>query len=63
MRVPKPNLQKVIHQCNLIKNFIKKFNSITEDYFFLEKSRNSCGIRCCLKEKQKTAYGYIWKES
>jgi group I intron endonuclease len=62
MRVPKPNLQTPVFQYGLEGNFIKEWKSITEAYLFLRKSINSSGITCCLKGRQKTAYGFIWKE-
>ena len=40
--------------------FEKSFNSITEAYDFLETPING-NISKCLKGKQKTAYGHIWK--
>lgn len=61
MRVPKPNLQKIIHQYDLEDNFIKSFPSLNEAYISLNKSTNSSGITCCLKNRQKTAFGYKWK--
>lgn len=62
MKVPKPNLQKPIYQYDLKENFIREFKSITEAYLFLGKTTNSSAITCCLKKRQKTAYGFIWKE-
>jgi hypothetical protein len=62
MRVPKPNLQTPIFQYDLEGNFIKEWKSITDAYLFLGKNTNSSGITCCLKGRQKTAYGFIWKE-
>jgi group I intron endonuclease len=62
MRVPKPNSQKPVFQYNFEGNFIKEWKSITDAYLFFGKSINSSGITCCLKGKQKTAYGFIWKE-
>ena len=61
MRVPKPNLQKSITQYDLKGNYIKDWNSVTEVYISLSKPINSSGITCCLKGKQKTAFGFIWK--
>ncbi len=63
MRVPKPNLQKPVYQYDLNNTFIKKWNSITEAYISFGKTINSSGITCCLKGKQKSTYGYIWKEN
>jgi group I intron endonuclease len=62
MRVSKPNSQKPVFQYNFEGNFIKEWKSITDAYLFFGKSINSSGITCCLKGKQKTAYGFIWKE-
>jgi hypothetical protein len=62
MRVSKPNSQKTVFQYNFEGNFIKEWKSITDAYLFFGKSINSSGITCCLKGKQKTAYGFIWKE-
>lgn len=62
MRVPKPHSQKKVSQYDLKGNFIQKFNSITEAYIFFNKPLNSSAITCCLKGKQKTAFGFIWKK-
>jgi group I intron endonuclease len=61
MRVPKPNLQKSILQYDLADNFIKEFPSLNEAYNSMNKPLNSSGITCCLKNRQKSAFGYKWK--
>jgi len=63
MKVPKPNLQKNVSQYDLKGNFIKRWDSITEIYLYFNKPINSSAITCCLKGRQKTAYGYIWKNN
>jgi group I intron endonuclease len=61
MRVPKPNLQKSVIQYDLKENFLRKFTSLNDAYIFLNKPTNSSGITCCLKNRQKSAFGYKWK--
>lgn len=53
--------KKKISMFDKKENFIKDFGSITEAYDFLEIPVNG-NISKCLKGKQKSAYGYIWKE-
>lgn len=51
--------KKPISQFDLEGNHIKNFNSINEAARYLN-IRND-GISACLRKKQKTAYGFIWK--
>jgi len=51
--------KKPISQFDLEGNHIKNFNSINEAARCLN-IRND-GISACLRKKQKTAYGFIWK--
>jgi hypothetical protein len=46
---------------DLAGNFIKSFFSITEAMKQLGLSNKQGNICACLKGRQKTAYGYIWK--
>lgn len=48
--------------CNKDGETLRTFKSITEAYDFLSVSIGG-NIGKCLKNKQKTAYGYIWRES
>jgi group I intron endonuclease len=52
-------LKKAILQYDLGGNFIAEYESINEASRKLN-IRND-GISACLRKKQKTAYGYIWK--
>ena len=51
--------KKSISQFDLEGNHIEDFNSINEAARHLN-IRND-GISACLRKKQKTAYGFIWK--
>lgn len=61
MRGPKPHLYVSVNQLDLDGNFIKNFPSVTDAYIFLNKPTNGSCIACCMKGRQKTAYGYRWE--
>ena len=42
-------------------NFIRRFDSIVDATEYLGKDRYCNGISCCLRGKNKTAYGFIFK--
>ena len=46
---------------DLAGNYIKSFFSITEAMKQLNLLNKQGNICACLKGRQKTAYGYIWK--
>jgi group I intron endonuclease len=49
-----------IHQYDLQGNFIKEWiNAIEAELFYNKKGGDN--IRACVRGKQKTAYGYVWK--
>ena len=50
---------KPVYQYDLDGRFIKKFNTIKEAADEIGKTKCS-GISACCKNKQKSAYGYIW---
>lgn len=50
---------KPVYQYDLDGRFIKKFNTIKEATDEIGKTKCS-GISACCKNKQKSAYGYIW---
>jgi hypothetical protein len=52
---------KSIIQFNNKNNIIKEFKSTKEALEYLGKSINNSGITRCLKGKQQTAFGYVWK--
>lgn len=49
-----------IEQYDLNNNFIKTWDSISQYIRYINKS-NTSNISGCLRNKQKTAYGFIWK--
>lgn len=51
---------KPIIQYSKKKEYIRKFNSITEAAKSLGFIKDPGGISCVLNGKQKTAYGFIW---
>lgn len=61
MCVPKPNSQIPVNQLDLDGNFIKLFPSVTDVYLFFNKPTNGSCITCCMKGRQKTAYGFKWE--
>jgi hypothetical protein len=52
---------KPILQFDNKNNLIQEFKSIKEALEYLGKPLNNACITSCLKERQKTAFGYIWK--
>lgn len=52
---------KPIFQLDKNNNIIQEFKSIKEALEYLGKSPNNSCITSCLKGRQKTAFGYIWK--
>jgi hypothetical protein len=52
---------KPILQLDTKNNIIREFKSIKEALDYLGKSINNSCITACLKERQKTAFGYVWK--
>jgi hypothetical protein len=52
---------KPILQFNPKTNLTQEFKSIKEALEYLEKPLNNACITACLKGRQKTAFGYIWK--
>lgn len=52
---------KPILQFDIQNNLIQEFNSIKEALKYMGKSMNNSCITACLKKRQKTAFGYIWK--
>lgn len=52
---------KSVNQYDLDNNFIKKWNYIKEAESFYSPNPNSKNIVACCNNKQKTAYGFIWK--
>ena len=42
-------------------NFLKRFQTAREAARYLGNESKNVGINYCLNNKQKTAYGYIWK--
>jgi hypothetical protein len=54
-------ISKPVLQYDLQGNFIQEFKSIRDAKSFLGKSKNNGDISACLKGRQKTAFGFIWK--
>jgi len=54
-------ISKPILQLDTQNNIIKEFKSIKEALEFLSKSTSNSCITACLKGRQKTAFGYVWK--
>lgn len=52
---------KSILQFDIQNNLIQEFKSIKEALEYLKKPVNNACITACLKGRQKTAFGYIWK--
>lgn len=52
---------KSVIQLDVQNNVIQEFKSVKEALIFLNKSTNNSCITACLKGRQKTAFGYIWK--
>jgi group I intron endonuclease len=52
---------KPINQYDIQGNLIREFKSILEALKGLNKQSNNSSITSCLKGRQKTAFGYIWK--
>ena len=52
---------KPILQLDIQNNLIQEFKSIKEALEYLNKSINNSCITACLKGRQKTAFGFIWK--
>lgn len=52
---------KPILQLDIQNNLIQEFKSIKEALKYLNKSINNSCITACLKGRQKTAFGFIWK--
>jgi hypothetical protein len=50
-----------VEQYDKQNNFIKEFKNITEACLFLNKPGRMGDITACCRNKQKTAFGYIWK--
>jgi hypothetical protein len=51
--------QKIIYQFDLKGNFIRKWESLKQASLY--NNCNYIGISHCLHQRQKTAYGYIWR--
>lgn len=60
LQVPHASHKRKILQYDLNGNFIKLWSSITEADFYYANRRGS-SIGSCLRNRTKTAYGYIWK--
>lgn len=52
---------KPILQLDQQNNLIQEFKSIKDALEYFEKSINNSCITACLKGRQKTAFGYVWK--
>lgn len=52
---------KPILQFDIQNNLIQEFKSIKEALEYLNKSINNSCVTACLKGRQKTAFGFIWK--
>jgi group I intron endonuclease len=53
----------LISQFDLEGNFLKEWESAKQAAQILKNKPNGSDIRACIKGIQKTAYGYIWKNS
>jgi group I intron endonuclease len=64
-RVKKLSLSKSlpVFQFDLEGNFIKEWESAKQAAQVLKNKPNGSDIRACIKGTQKSAYGYIWKNS
>jgi hypothetical protein len=58
---PRIALQKPIIQYNLEGEIIKEWNSASEAELFIAGNKDKDNIRSCIRGRQKTAYGYVWK--
>jgi len=58
---PRTSLQKPIIQYNLGGEIIKEWNSASEAELFIAGNKDKDNIRSCIRGRQKTAYGYVWK--
>jgi len=56
----KKNNNKIIIQYDLEGNFIKEWRSVSEAKKEINNNKGD-GIGSCCRNKQKTAYGFIWK--
>lgn len=56
-----PTLQKPVCQYDINENFIKKYNSISEANYSLNKNPNNSDIALSCNGKRKIVYGFIWK--
>lgn len=55
------NRSRKVYQYDLDNNFIKEWNYIKEAESFYNPNSNSKNIVACCNNRQKTAYGFIWK--
>lgn len=56
-----PKLSKKVNMYNLSGDFEKTFPSVRQAARFLGDVKKSSNITACLQNRQKTAYGHIWK--
>ena len=52
---------KKVNQYDLKGNFIRQWNCIMEAERYLKRKRANVNICACCRNKQKTAFGYIWR--
>jgi len=59
------NTSGPVYQFDKQNNFIKKWDAacLAEDHYNPGDRRKRDNIRACIRGKQKTAYGFIWKET
>ena len=58
-KISNSNKKKSVNQYDLNNNLITTFESVTQAAKFINKDVSTI-VKCC-KNKQKTAYGFIWK--
>ena len=58
------NISGPVYQYDKQENFIKKWDAacLAEDFYNPGDRRKRDNIRACVRGKQKTAYGFLWKE-